>query len=175
MNQTTDSATFQSQMKMMTGPNQAHENALTPDVMKKIQSDYYALYFSLAFANWMQGNTLGGAWYTGLEQIKQKVNAADANSSAGKYLRTLHAAHTKKWSQVIMTSPHRDAKITCPPQQRAEWMQKNADMMTNALRGLNATIAAHHVAPRQSDKSAAYEKAISVMMLKQMQMQKQYA
>ena len=182
MNQNINIATYESQMKLMTGPNTPHEASLSNDARKQLHDDYMSLYFALSFANWGNDKTLGQAWYAGLEQIKQKVNSTDPNTPGGQYLRELHTDHKKEWSKTMMTSPHRDRKMECTPEQRREWDAKNTKLINDALGRINAAV------PTKSgpdvtipkDKAAKYEKGMSVLMKKRLQMyqlqqQNQYA
>lgn len=167
---------FQKNMTLIAGGNdpQAQEKQLSAEDKKKISDAYFKLYYSLTFAGCMRGMTLGQAWFKALEQVKSYISAKNANNPAALYMKQIYAAHNARWSKLIMTSPNKDVKITCPPEKQAAWNSRIAQDTNSALGVLNTTLAAHQakIQPQVQNNQAAFMSAHQKMqMMLQLQIQ----
>lgn len=147
--------TFEQYMAVIAGGNIAknQEKQLSAAEKKQISESYFKMFCGLAFVNWIQGGTLGQAWFKALEQVKSFISAKNANNPAAMYMKQIFAAHNTRWSKLIMTSPNKDSQASVSPEQRAEWIAR-ATRDTNAgLNSLNQILAQYRVAePNMAQK-----------------------
>lgn len=135
---------FSTNMKIIAGVNvqrDEQKRELADADKKKLSSAYFQLFYNLTFANWLRGGNLGTAWYRALAQMQQFVNSKSAKNPAGLYLRQVLSAHKARWAQVMMTSPHRNDVISASPEKIQQWNQRVARATTQAMNGLNTTLA----------------------------------
>lgn len=135
---------FSTNMKIIAGVNvqrDEQKRELADADKKKLSSAYFQLFYNLTFANWLRGGNLGTAWYRALAQMQQFVNSKSAKNPAGLYLRQVLSAHKARWAQLMMTSPHRNDVIRASPEKIQQWNQRVARATTQAMNGLNTTLA----------------------------------
>lgn len=147
----------------------APQQTLDKNDQNNIAKAYFQLFNNLCAVNWLRGGSLGQAWYTTLNQIKQFIAAKNPKNPSVMYMRQIFAAHNTKMSQMMMTGQHRDDEIIATPQQRQEWNMRVAPNVTNAMNAINAIIAKYNVR-EQSATSAKmdYATALKIIIQKQM-------
>lgn len=107
------------------------------------------LFCGLSWANWMQGMTLGAAWYTAGRQLESCVMAKANNNPAADYMRQIVASARVQIARDAMTHPHRDDLIACPDDKRDKWGAWGGQMTRDALASLNNLLMQY--APKESD------------------------
>lgn len=134
---------FNQAMQMVAGESQkkSQEKQLSAEDKKKISSAYFQLFYALSFTNWIQGKSLGQAWYKAIEQMKSFISSKNPENPTIMYMRQIFAAHKTKWSQHIMTSPLKDKVLELTPEKKQEWNMKVAKSVNEALKILNEKIA----------------------------------
>lgn len=138
---------FNQYMQIIAGASvqKSPEKKLTDADKKKISDAYFELFYNLTAVNWFRGGNLGRAWYNSMAQMKQFVESKDAKNPAAMYMRQIFAAHNTRWSQIMMTSPHRDDTIDAPTEKRQEWLKRVSPKVSDMLKTLNETIAVYNV------------------------------
>lgn len=164
---------FETNMRLVAGENlhPTQEKQLSDVDKKKISESYFQLFFNLTYTNWLRGKTLGEAWYVSLQQIKQFVESKKGNNPAALYLRQIFASHKAKWSQVMMTSNHRDDVLQPTPEQKQNWSQRTAQNTTAALNALADIIKTYSQQEQDNNKiqttdfkSAAQKMQLLIML-----------
>lgn len=162
---------FNKYMQMIAGqsPQKSGEQQLSDADKKKLSDAYFELFFNLSAINWLRGGNLGHAWYAAMAQMKSYTASKNANNPASMYIRQIFAAHNARWSQIMMTNPHRDDIIDAPTEKRQEWLKRVSPRVSAALKTLNETIA--HYTPQATEQKSATAKsnATSAAAFKQAQ------
>lgn len=161
---------FEKNMALIAGANdqKKQEKALTDADKKKISSAYMKLFYSLSFAHWMRGISLGQAWYKALEQTKAFIASKSSENPATMYMRQIFAAHKAQWSKRIMTSPNKDKILNCPPEKKQEWNMRIAKNTNGALKTLNDTLALYAEKEQKNQKPAQQSEFLSAQQKMQM-------
>ena len=138
---------FNKYMQMIAGqsPQKSGEQQLSDADKKKLSDAYFELFFNLSAINWLRGGNLGHAWYAAMAQMKSYTKSKNANNPASMYIRQIFAAHNARWSQIMMTNPHRDDIIDAPTEKRQEWLKRVSPKVSDMLKTLNETIAVYNV------------------------------
>lgn len=145
---------FNQAMQMVAGqnPQKKQEKELSAEDKKKISSAYFQLFYALTFSHWLQGKSLGQAWYKALEQTKAFIASKNPSNQATMYMRQIFAAHKAKWSQHIMTSPMKDEVLELTPEKKQEWNMRVAKSTTEALNTLKEKFAAYEPKKQEVQK-----------------------
>lgn len=161
---------FNQYMKIIAGENiqKKQEKVLSEADKKKISAAYFQLFYSLSFANWLKGTSLGQAWYKAIEQLKSFISSKSSENPATMYMRQIFAAHKAKWSQLIMTSPLKDTKIECTPEKKQEWNMRVAKNTNEALKNLNDTLALYETKEQKNQKPVQQSEFLSAQQKMQM-------
>lgn len=104
----------QQQIVMMGGMVDSKQKKLSPSEIKKMKSDYVAMYFGLVSINWGNGKTLGGAWQKALEQMDGFVmgKAKIANHPMNQELINFHREFRHNMAKSIMTNPNSNIMLS---------------------------------------------------------------
>ena len=98
------------------------------------------LFHGLSWANWMQGMTLGAAWYAAGRQLESFVMAKANNNPAADYMRQIVASARVQIARDAMTHPYRDDYIACPDDKRDKWGAWGGQMTRDARAVLNTLL-----------------------------------
>ncbi len=131
---------FQQKMAIAAGQQQA---TLSQQDKQKISSAYFKMFVGLTMTMWVQGKTLGAAWYAALQQMKSYVGTKDKNNPAAMYLNQVFSAHNTKWQQMMMTSKSKDLKLKLTPEKQAAWLQMAAKRTNDGMKSMTDLIKAH--------------------------------
>ncbi len=118
---------------------------LSKDEKSQLADGYFKLFYGLTAANWARGENinLGAAWYSAISQIKAMIGAKDKGNPSAMYMAQLHAAHSTKWAQIMMTSPDKDSHLEISPDKIGTWNTKAAKQIGDAMNIINASIEKH--------------------------------
>ena len=158
---------FNQYMQIIAGATvqKSSEKQLTNTDKKKIADAYFELFYNLTAVNWLRGGNLGRAWYNTMAQMKQFVESKNANNPANLYMRQIFAAHNTRWSQIMMTNPHRNDTIDAPTEKKQEWMKRVSPKVSGMLKVLNETIAAYNEKnPQEAYINAAKRMQMMILM-----------
>ena len=162
---------FEKNMQIIAGANlqNEQEKQLSAADKKKLSDNYFKLFFNLSYTNWLRGRSLGEAWYIAIKQMQQFIENKNGNNQASLYLRQIFASHKAKWSQVMMTSQHRDDILELTPEQKQNWNQRVAQNTTSALNILNDIIKTYSKPSSDNNKQAQTQQSDLKMAVQKMQ------
>lgn len=117
------------------------KSPITRENRNKILHAYIAFYNAFLLQHLMAGKTLGASSHAALQMLNAKIATMDKSNPVTKLLKRIHRFHSKNITKLIMTNPHRDARATITPEQRARLSALVSKKFADATKTLNAMTA----------------------------------
>lgn len=118
-----------------------YENAQMTDADKaQIDNALEVLFSGLSLRNWLSGGTLGDAWTSALDTLRDMVFSIPEVNVASSYARAATFRHRTKWLNKINLTLHVNKKIQCTESERPSWLSDANTKIENGLEILRRKI-----------------------------------
>ena len=142
---------------------------------KKIVLAYYQLYRAFLLKNLLAGMTLGAASHNAMQLIRAKIKTMNNKNPVTMYLTRINARHTRRVTKRIMTSPHRDARATATPNDRARLLAIIATNINKSLNTFNMMTAQYKNKTSVSQTKTKQQLTLLQIKLKQIQLYRNHS
>ena len=120
------------------------EKIMDKQTRQKLVGAYLKLFTGLSWINWTKKYPLGRAWHYALAQCKKIIKSKNKKNPAVKYLDNTASAHSKYWSQVIMTNENSTNILNKTPEEIKHIRQYGIKLVRDAMDEINLTISQYN-------------------------------